>query len=61
MYFQIFQGVNGQWYSRLCRVLSSGLIDIIATSHQAYSDKSVCEIDIMNVKLTNATTPIRYI
>ncbi|EQA03184.1 hypothetical protein HPSNAG_0566, partial [Glaesserella parasuis str. Nagasaki] len=38
-----------------------GLIDIIATSHQAYSDKSVCEIDIMNVKLTNATTPIRYI
>ncbi|MFK5239291.1 hypothetical protein [Glaesserella parasuis] len=61
MWFEIYLDAEDKWRWRLCRILSSGLIDIIATSHQAYSDKSVCEIDIMNVKLTNATTPIRYI
>lgn len=61
MWFEIYMDNEFKWRWRLCRHLTSGDLDIVATSHQGYSDKSVCEIDIMNVKLTNLATPVRYV
>lgn len=60
MWFEIYLDNEYKWRWRLCQYFPSGGVDVIATSHQGYNDKSVCEIDIRNVKLTNDLTPVRY-
>ncbi|MDY2947062.1 MAG: hypothetical protein SOS93_04415 [Mannheimia varigena] len=61
MWFEVYLDNENKWRWRLCRYFSDGRLDVIATSHQGYTDKSICNIDINNVKLTNLSTPIRYI
>lgn len=61
MWFEVYYDKDYHWRWRLCRHFSDGTLDIIATSHQGYVDKSTCEIDIQNVKLTTVSTPVRYL
>ncbi|MCQ9121610.1 hypothetical protein MUU45_001160 [Rodentibacter pneumotropicus] len=61
MWFEVYLDNENKWRWRLCQLSSSGNKLIYATGHQGYNEKSICEIDIKNVKLTNESTPIRYV